>query len=157
MAQFRTAVGHRVCTRSEDRGRTGYGRSYYQGTFRWTFNNLAADIYPSILNQQINSASPFAAVFPLTTSASRDCVPHGSKFPSSGLLGLPNGISDSYTRAHQPMPSVDQWNLMVEHVFASNLALSTGYVGNVARHLNSGLQMNSAVPARDRSIRAALS
>lgn len=44
------------------------------------------------------------------------------------------------------MPSVDQWNLMVEHVFPSNLALSAGYVGNVARHLNSGFQMNSAVP-----------
>jgi hypothetical protein len=53
---------------------------------------------------------------------------------------------DSYTPAHQPMPSVDQWNLMVEHVFPSNLALSAGYVGNVARHLNSGFQMNSAVP-----------
>jgi hypothetical protein len=62
------------------------------------------------------------------------------------LLRLPDGISDSYTPAHQPMPSVDQWNLMVEHVFPSNLALSAGYVGNVARHLNSGFQMNSAVP-----------
>jgi len=48
--------------------RTGYGRSYYQGTFGWTFNNIAADIYPSIVNQDLRTASPFQPVFPLTTA-----------------------------------------------------------------------------------------
>jgi len=35
---------------------------------------------------------------------------------------------------------------MVERSLASNLVFSAGYVGNVARHLNSGFQINSAVP-----------
>ena len=123
--------------------RTGYGRSYYQGTFGWTFNNLAADIYPSVVTQQINSASRFNAVFPLTTAPPPVSFPI---IPQNGLLPLPDGISDSYIPANQKIPSVDQWNLTVERILPSNLAISAGYVGNVARHLNSGFQMNSAVP-----------
>src|SRR5207253_7834281 len=39
--------------------RAGYGRSYFQGTFGWTFNNLAADIYPSVITQALPSSSPY--------------------------------------------------------------------------------------------------
>ena len=123
--------------------RTGYGRSYYQGTFGWTFNNLAADIYPSIVTQQINSATPYTAVFPLTSAPPAIQFP---AIPSNGLLPLPDGISDSYIPANQKLPSVDQWNFTVERALAANLDLSVGYVGNVARHLNSGFQLNAAVP-----------
>ena len=48
--------------------RAGYGRSYFQGTFGWTFNNLAADVYPYVITQQINTSSPYLPVFPLTTA-----------------------------------------------------------------------------------------
>ncbi len=123
--------------------RTGYGRSYYQGTFGWTFNNLAADIYPSVVTQQINSTSPYAAIFPLTTAPPAVVFP---SIPSNGLLPLPDGISDSYIPSNQKIPSVDQWNFTVERSLPSNLTFSAGYVGNVARHLNSGFQINSAIP-----------
>ncbi len=123
--------------------RTGYGRSYFQGTFGWTFNNLAADIYPSIVTQDLRSTSPFTAVFPLTTAPPGLVFP---SIPSNGLLPLPNGIGDAYIPADQPIPSVDQWNLTIEHQLPSNLMLSVGYVGNVGRHLNGGFGLNNAVP-----------
>ena len=51
----------------------------------------------------------------------------------------------TYPRTRK-FPYVDQWNFTVEHEFASNLDVSLGYVGNVARHLNGGFNLNSAVP-----------
>lgn len=123
--------------------RAGYGRSYYQGTFGWTFNNLAADIYPSVVTQQITSATPFTAVFPLTTAPPPVVFP---TIPQNGRLPLPDGISTSYIPANQKLPSVDQWNFTVERNLAKDLNLSVAYVGNVARHLNSGFQLNAAIP-----------
>ena len=123
--------------------RTGYGRSYYQGTFGWTFNNLAADIYPSVVTQQVKTTSPFDPVFPLTTAPPAVVFP---AIPSNGLLPLPDGISESYIPANQKIPYVDQWNFTIERTLPSNLALSLGYVGNVGRHLNGGFGLNAAVP-----------
>jgi outer membrane receptor protein involved in Fe transport len=123
--------------------RTGFGQSYYQGTFGWTFNNLAADIYPSIANQSLTAPSPFQAVFPLTQAPPAVTFP---TIPSNGMLPLPDGISTPYIPANQKIPYVYQWNLTIEHELPSHLNLSLGYVGNVARHLNSGFGLNAAVP-----------
>lgn len=123
--------------------RTGYGRSYFQGTFGWTFNNLAADVYPSIVNQDLRGASSFFPVFPLTTAPPAAVFP---EIPSNGLLPLPDGIGTPYIPADQKIPYVDQWNFTVERALASGLNLSVGYVGNVGRHLNGGFNLNAAVP-----------
>ncbi|HKW98229.1 MAG TPA: TonB-dependent receptor [Bryobacteraceae bacterium] len=123
--------------------RTGYGRSYFQGTFGWTFNNLAADIYPSIVSQDLHGASSFFPVFPFTTA------PPGVVFPTippNGLLPLPDGIGDAYIPANQKIPYVDQWNFTVERQVAGAVNVSVGYVGNVGRHLNGGFNVNAAVP-----------
>ena len=122
--------------------RTGYGRSYFQGTFGWTFNNIAADIYPSIVSQDLHGASSFFPVFALATA------PPGVVFPAippNGLLPLPDGIGDAYIPANQKIPYVDQWNFTVERQIAG-VNVSTGYVGNVGRHLNGGFNLNAAVP-----------
>lgn len=123
--------------------RGGYGRSYFQGTFGWNFNNLAADIYPSIVTQQLPSATPYTAVFPLTTAPPAIVFP---TIPSNGQITLPNGISDNYVPANLKIPSVDQWNFTIERALAPNLNLSVGYVGNTGNHLNSGFNLNAAIP-----------
>lgn len=123
--------------------RTGYGRSYFQGTFGWTFNTLAADIYPSIVNQNLPAASSFVPVFSLTTAPPAIVYP---AIPSNGRLPLADGISTPYYPANQKIPYVDQWNFTVERQLPTNLALSVGYVGNVARHLNGGFGLNAVVP-----------
>ncbi|HXJ39588.1 MAG TPA: TonB-dependent receptor [Bryobacteraceae bacterium] len=123
--------------------RTGYGRSYFQGTFGWTFNTLAADVYPSIVNQSLNAPSTFQAVFPLTTAPPPVVFP---TIPSNGMLPLADGIGVSYLPANQKLPSVDQWNLTVERQVAPNLNVSVAYVGNIGRHLNGGFGLNAAIP-----------
>ncbi len=137
----RVAIAYAVDPKTVIRG--GYGRSYFQGTFGWTFNNLAADIYPSIVTQQLPSATPYTAVFPLTTAPPAIQFP---AIPSNGQLLLPDGISDNYLPANQKLSSVDQWNFTVEHALANNLNLSIGYVGNTGNHLNSGFNLNAAFP-----------
>jgi Carboxypeptidase regulatory-like domain/TonB dependent receptor len=124
--------------------RTGYGRGYSQGTFGWTFNNIAADVYPSIVNQSISPPATFQPIFPITTAPPPIVYP---AIPSNGRLQLPNGISTPYIPANQKLPYVDMWNFTVEREIASQLSLSVGYVGNVGRHLNGGFALNDAPPA----------
>ncbi len=137
----RLAIAYAIDSRTVVR--TGYGRSYYQGTFGWNFNNLAADIYPSIVNQDLRGANSFFPVFSLTTAPPAAVFP---TIPQNGQLTLPDGISTPYSPTNLKYPYVDQWNFTVERQLPSGLNLSVGYVGNVARHLNSGFNLNAAIP-----------
>ncbi len=123
--------------------RTGYGRGYTLGTFGWTFNSLAADVYPSIVNQNITSTSSFSPVFPLTTAPPAVVFP---TIPANGRLPLTNGIGVAYIPANQKIPSVDMYNFTIEREIAPQLNLSVGYVGNLGRHLNGGFGLNAAIP-----------
>ncbi len=123
--------------------RTGYGRGYSQGTSGWTFNNLAADIFPSIVNQNLPSSSPFFPVFPITTAPPPIVFP---TIPANGQLPLPNGITTPYIPANQKIPYADQWNFTVQRELVSQLTLSVAYVGNVGRHLTGGYALNDAPP-----------
>jgi hypothetical protein len=123
--------------------RTGFGTGYTLGTFGWTFNNLAADVYPSIVNQSITATSSFFPVFPLTTAPPAVVFP---TIPANGRLPLTNGIGVSYIPSNQKIPYVDMWNFTIERQIAPQLNLSVGYVGNIGRHLNGGFQLNAAVP-----------
>jgi hypothetical protein len=131
--------------------RAGYGRSYFQGTFGWTFNNIAADVYPAVITQDITTTSPFLPVFGLTTAPPAAVSP---TIPSNGRLPLPNGINPAYIPPNQKIPSVDQWNVTVEHQFPGSINLAVAYVGNVGRHLNGGYNLNSAVPGPGANINA---
>ncbi len=122
--------------------RTGYGRGYSQGTFGWTFNNIA-NTYPTFANQNITSTSPYSAVFPITTAPPAISYP---AVPANGKLPLPDGISVAYTPANLKLPYVDQYNFTIEREIAPQLNLSVGYVGNVGRDLNGGFNLNAALP-----------
>ncbi len=123
--------------------RAGYGRGYSQGIFGWTFNNMDADVYPSIVNQQVSQTSPFQPIFPLATAPPSVVFP---AIPANGMFSLPPGISTPYIPANLKLPYVDQWNLTVERDLGGGLNLSVGYVGNVGRHLNGGYNLNAAIP-----------
>jgi hypothetical protein len=123
--------------------RAGYGRSHFQGTFGYTFNNIAADVYPLVVTQDIISSSPFSSIFPLSTA------PPAAAFPtirSNGRLPLTSGVNPAYIPPNQKIPSVDQWNVTVERRIAVGINLAVAYVGNIGRHLNAGFNLNSAVP-----------
>ena len=133
--------------------RTGWGRSYFEGTFGWTFNTLAADVYPSIVNQSLKAVSdPFPVEFMSGApqgAPSFGTAPPAAVFPtipSNGRLPLPDGIGDSTIPTNQLIPYVDSYNLTVERAIRGNASVSLGYVGNVGRHLNGGWNLNPPVP-----------
>lgn len=122
--------------------RTGYGRGYSQGTFGWTFNNIA-NTYPTFANQNITSTSPYFGIFPVATAPPAISYP---QVPANGQLPLPDGISVAYTPANLKLPYVDQYNFTIEREIAPQLNVSVGYVGNVGRNLNGGYNLNAAIP-----------
>lgn len=133
--------------------RTGWGRSYFEGTFGWTFNTLAADVYPSIVNQSIPAPNAFAPINfgPMPTGCTSPlCVgPPAPVFPttpSNGRLSLPDGIGTSNIPTNLQIPYVDSYNLSVERAVFKDATLSLGYVGNVGRDLNGGWNLNAPVP-----------
>jgi hypothetical protein len=122
--------------------RTGWGRSFFQGIFGWTFNNTSFG-YPTLIQQALPPTSPYASVFSLAVGPPLPVFP---EIPSNGLLPLPDGISTDNTPKDLKYPYVDAWNLSVERQVATNVTVEASYVGNVGRHLNSGWQLNSAFP-----------
>ncbi len=136
--------------------RTGWGRSYFQGTFGWTFNTLDADVYPSIVNQSIPVANSFSSVnfgTPVTPCASPLCTAPPSAtalfpaIPSTGKLPLVCcQISTANIPTNQKIPYVDSYNLTVERVVFTDATVSLAYVGNVGRHLNGGWNLNAPPP-----------
>lgn len=133
--------------------RTGYGRSYFAGTFGWNFNDLAADIYPSIVNQNLSTTNSFfpvefvAGAPPAQPSlGTAPPLPVFPAIPSNGRLPLPDKIGTPHIPTNNTIPWVDSYNFTVEHQFGASLTASAGYVGNVGRDLNMGWNMNSAIP-----------
>jgi len=150
---FSPRIGIAYALNSKTVVRTGWGRSYFEGTFGWTFNTLAADVYPSIVNQSIPSANAFAPINFGTLPAgctSPLCVgppaPVFPTIPSNGRLALPDGIGTSNIPTNLEIPYVDSYNLMVERVIFKDATLSVGYVGNVGRDLNGGWNLNAPIP-----------
>jgi Carboxypeptidase regulatory-like domain/TonB dependent receptor len=122
--------------------RAGWGRSYFQGIFGYTFNNLTLG-YPTLISQVINPASSYQAIFPLSVGPPLPVFP---TIPTNGLLPLPNGIGAAYVPANIKYPYVDAWNFSLAQQLSENIALELAYVGNVGRHLNYGFNLNAAVP-----------
>lgn len=133
--------------------RTGWGRSYFQGNFGWTFNDLNADIYPSIVSQDLTSTSSFfpvefasGATLGAPSIGTPPPAPVFPTIPPSGKFPLPNGIGDAAIPTNQQIPYVDSWNFTIERELFQDATLSVGYVGNVGRHLNDGWNLNAPVP-----------
>jgi Carboxypeptidase regulatory-like domain/TonB dependent receptor len=122
--------------------RAGWGRSYFQGIFGWTFNNLTLG-YPTLIQQQISPASSYQPTFPLSVGPPLPVFP---TIPPNGLLPLPDGITAAYVPVNLKYPYVDAWNVSLAQQVAENLAFELAYVGNVGRHLNYNFNLNAAVP-----------
>ncbi len=125
--------------------RTGWGRSYFQGIFGWTFNNLTLG-FPTLIQQAIPGANAFSSPFSITQGP---LLPVFPTIPSNGLMPLPDHISDGYVPANLKYPYVDAWNFSVARQLTENMEVEVAYVGNVGRHLNYSYNLNAAIPGPD--------
>jgi hypothetical protein len=109
---------------------------------------------PVLAAQQLNPASQFARVFPiaagpppftnffgLTAPPNQGGVPNTS-VPDSARFFLPDGIRPRAVLFKQTLPTVDAWNVTVQHQLSNSISVEAAYVGNKGTHVFAGNDPN---------------
>lgn len=134
--------------------RMGYGRSFDLGVFGSLFGHTVTQNLPVLAHQTLNSAT-----FDNKTPAynfTGQCLPApfntsicgpaaGSTafpvIPANGILPLfgPTGNVQPKTRPdHFVLPTVDAWNVTVQHQLTNKTSFEVGYVANHGSHVFKG-------------------
>ncbi len=128
--------------------RAGYGRSFDLGVFGSIFGHVVTQNLPVLANQQItanqNSATSYVQPFNLTTGPAPNVFP---TVPSNGLLPNP-GYAVATKARPDPLrlPTLDAWNLSVQHAVTPTLSVTLAYVGNKGTHTLSDGDGNNTNP-----------
>ena len=112
--------------------RLGYGRSFDIGVFGSNFGHTATQNLPVLIAQQINPSSNTASVFDLSKGPP---APDLITVPSSGQFRLPDQVAAFILPRKLRLPTLDAWNLTLQHQLTRTLSLAIGYVGNKGTHV----------------------
>ncbi len=111
--------------------RAGFGRSYDIGVFGSLFGHAVTQNLPVLSNQSINAPNNFDAVFNLAQGPPAPVFP---AVPSNGRFPLPNGSGARALNLKQRLPTVDAWNVTVQHQLTDTLSVEAAYVANRGSH-----------------------
>jgi len=114
--------------------RSGYGRSFDIGVFGSIFGHTVTQNLPVLAAQDL-ATSPFDRVFTLSSGPAAPIFP---PVPQNGRLRLPNGIFARARPFKMVLPTVDAWNVTVQHQFRTNTSFEVAYVGNKGTHVFAG-------------------
>ncbi len=129
----RLGATHQITEKTVLRG--GYGRVYDIGVFGSLFGHSVTQNLPVLAVQELNAPSNFDRVF---TLASGPPAPAFPAVPSSGRFALPDGVFARALPAKQRPPTVDAFNVMVQHQLTPSMSIEAGYVGNRGRDVFAG-------------------
>jgi outer membrane receptor protein involved in Fe transport len=115
--------------------RFGYGRSFDLGVFGSNFGHTATQNVPVLVAQQMNPPSPTGIVFNLSAGPP---APPFIDVPPSGRFLLPDQVSAFVLPRRMRLPTLDAWNITVQHQLTPNLSFSAAYVANKGTHVFSG-------------------
>jgi hypothetical protein len=115
--------------------RLGYGRSFDLGVFGSNFGHTATQNLPVLVAQQMNPPSYTGSVFNLSTGPP---APQFVSVPPSGKFLLPDQVSAFVLPRHIRLPTLDAWNVTVQHQLSANFSISAAYVANKGTHVFSG-------------------
>lgn len=112
--------------------RAGYGRSFDTGVFGSIFGHVVTQNLPVLADQNINAPSTTGAAFNLSNGPAPNVFP---TVPQNGLLPAEGYAVSPKTRPNPlRFPTIDAWNLAVQHALTPSLALTVAYVGNKGTH-----------------------
>jgi Carboxypeptidase regulatory-like domain/TonB dependent receptor len=137
--------------------RAGYGRSYDIGVFGSNFGHTVTQNLPVLLKQNydastftVNAPNPnCTAATPCSANLvqlfSLDAGPNANSnidpasafppIPSNGFIPLTAGLSGTHIRPlKQVLPTVDAWNLTVQHQLTNTIGIEVAYVGSKGTH-----------------------
>jgi len=115
--------------------RAGYGRSYDIGVFGSLFGHSVTQNLPVLSAQEIDAPQNFQSVFTLAQGPPAPVFP---TVPSNGRFPLPAGIFAFALPEKQTLPTVDAYNITVQHQLTPSLSVEAGYVGNKGTHVFAG-------------------
>src|ERR1700730_7594804 len=115
--------------------RLGYGRSFDIGVFGSIFGHTATQNLPVLVAQQINPASNTESVFSLSKGPLAAIFP---TVPSSVKFLLPDQVDAFALPRKIRLPTVDAWNVTIQHEITPTLSLAAGYVANKGTHVFAG-------------------
>jgi hypothetical protein len=127
--------------------RAGFGRSYDIGVFGSLFGHTVTQNLPVLSNQSLNAPNNFDAVFNLAQGPPAPVFPD---VPANGRFPLPNGSGARALTPKQQLPTVDAWNVSVQHQLTDTMSVEAAYVGN--RGSNAFLGDNPAANANQPTI-----
>jgi Carboxypeptidase regulatory-like domain/TonB dependent receptor len=152
--------------------RAGYGRSYDIGVFGSVFGHTVTQNLPVLATQQLPGSGGFERVFNLaqgpplftnffglTAPPNQGGVPNAS-LPTSGRFFLPAGVRPRVQNSKIRLPTVDAYNVTLQHEWSNSISVEVAYVGNKGTHVFAGNnpdeQINQAplagfFPGRDTS------
>jgi outer membrane receptor protein involved in Fe transport len=130
--------------------RAGYGRSYDLGVFGSVFGHTVTQNLPVLAIQNLTADTNFGRVFTLaqgppaftnffglTAPPNRGGVPN-TALPTNGRFFLPDGVTPRVVNLKQTLPTVDAWNVTVQHEFTKTISVEAAYVGNKGTHVFCG-------------------
>jgi Carboxypeptidase regulatory-like domain/TonB dependent receptor len=126
--------------------RMGYGRSFDIGVFGSNFGHTVTQNLPVLVNQAVNASNhavpgasqDYATVFTLAQGPPAYVFP---SIPSNGQLPLqgPNGDATPKIRpTYQRLPTLDAWNVTVQHQLTNTMTVEAAYIGNKGTHVFAG-------------------
>jgi hypothetical protein len=115
--------------------RMGYGRSFDLGVFGSNFGHTATQNLPVLVAQQINPSSYTGSAFNLSTGPP---APQFVSVPASGQFLLPDQVSAFVLPRQIRLPTLDAWNVTLQHQLSASFSFSAAYVGNKGTHVFSG-------------------
>jgi hypothetical protein len=114
--------------------RAGYGRSFDIGVFGSIFGHAVTQNPPVLAFQQLDQED-FRTVFNLSQGPPAPVFP---AVPSNGRIPLPDGINARARPFRMRLPTLDAWNVTVQHQLSNNTSFDIGYVGNKGTHVFAG-------------------
>lgn len=121
--------------------RMGYGRGFDIGVFGSVFGHNVTQNLPVLGIQSMQPARNFDAVFNLTQGPPaldpKSILDRQPKGPNGRPL-LPNGVTAFILPDRLRMPTVDSWNLTLQHQLPGEIAVEAGYVGTKGTHVFAG-------------------
>ncbi|MFZ0734932.1 MAG: TonB-dependent receptor [Candidatus Sulfotelmatobacter sp.] len=125
--------------------RMGYGRSFDMGVFGSNFGHAVTQNLPVLASQSVAAVNVNPAATDNNIPAFQlDAGPPIFVFPtvpSNGLLPLngPAGNLQPHIRPpYQRLPTLDAWNVTVQHQLNSNTSLEVAYIGNKGTNVFAG-------------------
>jgi len=125
--------------------RAGYGRSFDLGVFGSIFGHTVTQNLPVLGNQSINATGGNkSSAFALAQGPAPFPFP---AIPASGLLSNPGYLASTGARPNPlRLPTIDAWNLSIQHSLTPSLSVTLAYVGNKGTHTLSAGNGNNTNP-----------